>query len=171
MLVGAAIVAGCAGTPRTESKRAALGQDAVAVRDLMLKKNTSLSSLLDQSAGYIVFPEVKEGGFIVGAALANGVIFQHGKQAGFAELTRASVGAEIGGQKYSEIVAVKDQATLDKIKAGNFGFGAGASAIILHEAASTVTTFGANGVAVIVDPIGGAMVNASVNSQRIKTTM
>ncbi|HEX9102010.1 MAG TPA: hypothetical protein VF997_07400 [Polyangia bacterium] len=171
MLVGAALVAGCAGTPRTQAKRTLLDNQAAEAREAMLAKDPSVRPLLDQSAGYIVFPEVKEGGFIVGGAGAEGVVYERGRPVGYAELSRASIGAQIGGQKYAELVAIRDKFTLDKMKAGEMDVGAQASAVILRAGTATATTFGEKGVAVVIDPIGGAMVNASVSGQRIKTTM
>ena len=171
MLVGAAVVAGCAGTPRTQAKRSQLEGQAAEAKEAMLNKDPSVRSLLDQSAGYIIFPEVKEGGFIVGGAGAEGVVYENGRPAGYATLSRASVGAQIGGQKYAELVAVRDRFTLDKIKAGDLDLGAQASAVILKAGAATATNFSDKGIAVVIDPIGGAMVNASISGQRIKTTM
>lgn len=171
MLVAAALIAGCASTPKSQAKRTQLEEEAVAARDEMLAKDPTLRSLIDQSAGYIVFPRVKEGGFIVGGAGDNGVIFQHGRVAGYAQLSRVSVGAQIGGQTYSELIAVRDQFVLDKMKAGDFDLGGQASAVILRAGAATATNFSDKGIAVVMDPIGGAMVNASVSGQRIKATM
>jgi lipid-binding SYLF domain-containing protein len=170
LLVCAALVAACASTPKTQAKRTQLDSDAAEAKQAMIKKDPGLRALLDQSAGYIVFPEVKEGGFIVGGAGAQGVLYERGRQVGYASLSRASVGAQIGGQKYAELVAVRDQATLDKMKQGNMDLGAQASAVILRAGAATAT-YSDKGVAVVIDPIGGAMVNASVSGQRIKTTL
>ena len=60
-----------------------------------------------------------------------GVIYEQGRQVGFAKLSEASVGAQVGGQKFAELVIVRDQFTLDKLKAGTFDFGAQAQAVIL----------------------------------------
>ena len=171
MLVGAAVVAGCAGTPRTQAKRTQLENQAAEAKEAMLNKDPSVRPLLNQSAGYIIFPEVKEGGFIVGGAGAEGVVYQNGRPVGYATLSRASLGAQIGGQKYAELVAVRDPFTLDKMKAGDLDLGAQASATILRAGAASATNFGDKGIAVVIDPIGGAMVNASLTGQRIKTTM
>ncbi|HEX6837908.1 MAG TPA: hypothetical protein VF334_15120 [Polyangia bacterium] len=171
MLVGAAVVAGCAATPRTQAKRSELEGQAAEAKEAMLNKDPSVRPLLDQSAGYIVFPEVKEGGFVVGGAGAQGVVYEQGRPVGFATLSRASVGAQIGGQKYAELVAVRDRFVLDKMKAGNLDLGGQASAVILRAGAATATNFSDKGIAVVIDPIGGAMVNASISGQRIKTTM
>jgi lipid-binding SYLF domain-containing protein len=171
IVIVAALVAGCASTPRTQSKRTQLQRDAHETVQAMLGKDPTLQPLLDRSAGYVVFPSVKEGGFIVGGAGAEGVVFGAGRPIAFAELSRASFGAQIGGQKYAELIVVRDRYTLDKMRAGNVDFGAQASAVILRAGAATRTDFGANGIAVVIDPIGGAMVNASVSGQRIKVTM
>ena len=57
-LLGLALV-GCASTPRTQAKRTELHEKADQAREAMLNKDPSVRSLLDQSAGYIIFPEVK----------------------------------------------------------------------------------------------------------------
>ncbi|MGZ3441951.1 MAG: hypothetical protein ACXVDD_20665 [Polyangia bacterium] len=166
-----ALVAGCASGPKTTSERTQLVTDAATAQREMLNKDPAIQSLLDQSAGYIIFPEIKQGGFVVGGGGGRGVIYEHGKRAGFAELSQASVGAQIGGQKYAELLIVRDKFTLDKIKAGSFDVGAQASAVILREGAGSATHFGDNGVAVVINPLSGGMVNASVTGQQIKATM
>jgi lipid-binding SYLF domain-containing protein len=164
------MIAGCASAPKTQAKRSELERQAAEAKEAMLNKDPGLRALLDQSAGYIVFPEVKEGGFIVGGAGASGVIYEHGRPTGYASLSRASVGAQIGGQKYAELVAVRDKFTLDKMKSGDTDLGAQASATIIRAGAGTATNFGEKGIAVVMDPIGGAMVNASLSGQKIKAT-
>jgi lipid-binding SYLF domain-containing protein len=113
---------------------------------------------------------VGEGGFIVGAGAGSGVVFEHGRHTGFAEVSHASVGALAGGQRYAELVIIKDPAALEALKSGRFDVGAKAQAVILRSGASTNTTFD-KGVAVFVDPLRGGMVNASITGQRIKLTM
>jgi lipid-binding SYLF domain-containing protein len=166
-----ALVAGCATVPKTEAKRHDLVTAAAATKQEMLAKDPSLQSLLDQSAGYIVFPEVKSGGFIVGASAGNGVIYEHGRRVGFAELSQGSVGATVGGQKFAELIAVRDRFQLDKIKTGSMQVRGQASAVILKQGAASATAFGENGVAIIVNPIKGAMVSAAVAGQTIRATM
>lgn len=166
-----ALVAGCASAPKSVAQRTALEIDADQTQQAMLAKNPALHSLLDQAAGYIVFPTISQGGFVVGGASGRGVIYEHGKRTAFAELSQGSVGALVGGQKFAEMIIVRDKFTLDKIKAGSFDTGAATSAVILREGVADATHFGDNGVAVVVDPIGGAMLNASVTGQRIRATM
>jgi lipid-binding SYLF domain-containing protein len=166
-----ALVAGCASVPKTHAGRSQLRADAIRTQQGMVAKDPSLQPLIDQAAGHIVFPEIGQGGFIVGGASGKGVIFEKGSPTGFAELSQASVGAQVGGQKYAEMVIVRDRETLDRIKSGQFDLGGQASAVILREGAGTGARFGNNGVAVVVNPIAGAMVSASITGQQIKATM
>ena len=48
---------------------------------------------------------------------------------GAAERTQVTIGAQLGGQGYSEIVFFKDQAALDDFKRNNLEFAANASAV------------------------------------------
>ncbi|MDB4967813.1 MAG: hypothetical protein JWN44_3502 [Myxococcales bacterium] len=170
MVLGA-FVAGCASTPRSEGKRSQLEIDAAQARQAMLAKDPALRSLLDRAAGYIVFPAIKQGGFVVGGAGGEGVVYEHGRPAGFASLSQGSFGAQVGGQKFAELIVVRDKFTLDKIRAGSFDVGAQSSAVILKAGAAAATHFAENGVAIVVDPIGGAMLNVSITGQKIKATM
>jgi lipid-binding SYLF domain-containing protein len=172
-LVAGGVAAGCASSapPKATSERSDLERAAAREKQAMLAKDPGIRPLLDRAAGYIIFPEIKQGGFVVGGAGGKGVIYERGRPAGYANLSQASVGALVGGQRFAELVIVRDKWTLDKIKAGTLDVGAEASAVILNAGAAGATRFGENGVAVVVDPLGGAMLNASITGQRIKATM
>jgi lipid-binding SYLF domain-containing protein len=166
LAVGCLIV-GCAAAPKTAEKQNTLKSQAAETVAQMTADDPSLQSVLDQAAGYVVFPSVKEGGFIVGGAGAEGVVFERGAQVGFAELSRASVGAQVGGQKYSEVLVLQTQEALQRVKTNTFDFGAEASAVAVRAGAASTANF-SNGAAAFVKPIGGAMLNVSLTGQRIK---
>jgi lipid-binding SYLF domain-containing protein len=170
MIAMVLLVGGCASAPKAVSEQTELEMAAQQTLQTMLMKDPALGTLLDQAAGYIVFPAVKQGGFIVGGAGGKGVIFEQGRKTGFASLSQASIGAQIGGQEFAELVIVRDRVTLDRMRAGDFDVGGQASAVILKTGAATATGFGATGVAVVIDPKGGAMLNLSLTGQRIKGT-
>jgi lipid-binding SYLF domain-containing protein len=163
-------VFGCASTPKTSEQRSQLHDDANQAKAEMAANDPGLQTLLDTSAGYIVFPNVRQGGFVVGGAGGKGVLFQNGQPAGFAELSQASVGAQIGGQSYSEIVVLRDQYAIDRVKASNFDLGAQASATMVKSGAAAATRFNDQGVAVFVHPKKGAMLNVSLTGQKVKFT-
>jgi lipid-binding SYLF domain-containing protein len=168
--VAGLFIIACAHAPTKPGERADLVTAAHKTIQKMEATDPGIRNLLDQSVAYVVFPAVGEGGFIVGGGAGSGVVFEHGKQAGFAEVSHASIGALAGGQRYAEIVIIKDPAAFEDLKSGRFDVGAKAQAVILRSGASTNTTF-EKGVAVFIDPIRGGMVNASVTGQRIRLTL
>lgn len=170
LAIASLCVIGCAHTPTQPGERADLTRAAETTLQRMEAKDPGLRPLIDRSVGYIVFPAVGEGGFVVGGGAGNGVVFEHGRPTGFAELRHGEVGALAGGQRYSELVVVRDRGALESMKSGRFDFGARASAIIVRTGASANATF-ERGVAVFMEPVRGAMVNASLSGQRIRFTL
>jgi len=94
------------------------------------------------------------------------VLYQNGRRIGFVELNQGSLGAQIGAQTFSELIVFRDRFAVEKLKAGDFSLGANASAVMLVEGAASSADF-AQGVAVFVEPRGGAMVEVSVSGQEI----
>jgi lipid-binding SYLF domain-containing protein len=139
------------------------------VLSTMEQDNPEIRPLLDEAAGYVVFPKVGEGGLFVGGGAGIGVLFERGQPTGFAQVFHASVGALAGGQRYSELVIVRDREMVTKMRSGEIDFGANASAVILRSGVAANATF-RKGLAVFIKPVRGAMVNASITGQRIKVT-
>ena len=169
-VVTSLFVAGCAHEPTKPGERADLTRDAQSTLSRMEANDPGLRQMLASSAGYIVFPKVGTAGLLVGGGAGMGVIFENGVRTGFATVEHAGVGAIAGAQEYAELVVVKDPKVLDEVKHGRFDFGANASAIIVRAGASETASFD-KGVAVLVQPLRGAMVNASISGQRIRATM
>jgi lipid-binding SYLF domain-containing protein len=161
---------GCASAPKTTAQRNIIRSDADQALATMTAADPSLRPLLDQAAGYVVFPEVKQGGFIVGGAGGKGVLYERGVPVGFAEMSQASVGAQVGGQSYSELIILRDQYALDRLKASKFDVGGQASATAIRAGAASAANFSGSGVAVFVKPRGGAMLNVSLTGQKIRFT-
>lgn len=86
--------------------------------------------------GYAVFPTIAKGGFVVGAAHGSGRVYRKGKYVGDTSMTQVSIGAQLGGQAYSEIIFFKNKVAFDQFTSGNFEFGAEASAVALTAGAS-----------------------------------
>ncbi len=151
-----------------------------------LFKNAGRSAdYFNDSYGYAVFPTIGKGGLVVGAAHGSGHVYEQGHYIGNTKMTQISVGAQAGGQAYSEIVFFKDKRALDEFTSGQFAFDAGVGAVAITAAAGgTVGTAGATGgasggkkdaltagryykgVAVFTIVKGGAMYEATVAGQR-----
>ncbi len=104
----------------------------------------------DTAYGYAVFPTIGKGGLVVGAAHGDGRVYEKGKVIGDTTMTQLSVGFQLGGQAYSEIIFFQDARALKEFTSGNFEFGADASAVAITAGASasagtTGATAGASG--------------------------
>ena len=132
-----------------------------------LKADSTLQTFLNNSAGYAVFPSVGKGGFIVGGAHGKGLVYQKNNLIGQATLTQASVGAQVGGQSFSEIIFFETPAALEDFKSGKFEMSAEAGAVAVKEGASAAAAY-KQGVAVFTLPKKGLMVSASVGGQKFK---
>lgn len=139
-----------------------------AVKDtisLLLSIDPSLQIYFDKAYAYAVLPTVGKGAFIGGVGYGRGWFFENGKAIGKVSIAQLSVGAQIGGQSYREIVFFSDKDRADDFKAGRFEFGAQVSAIIVTEGVGKAGTY-TDGVAVFILPTAGLMAEASISGQR-----
>ncbi len=137
------------------------------------------------SYGYAVFPTIGKGGFIVGAAHGDGRVYQRGRFVGDTSMTQISVGFQLGGQAYSEMVFFQNPAALERFESGKYAFSADVSAVAITASASaSAGTAGAtagasgtethataagvyqDGVAVFTIAKGGLMYQAAVAGQK-----
>lgn len=160
------LASACATMPETQSERDELTASARATLDAMKAKDPGLDVVLAGAAGYVVFPAIGKGGLIAGGAHGTGVVFQRGRAVGFAELNQASIGAQLGGQTFAELLVFWDPGKLEQLKQGRFSLGADASAVALSAGAASAARFD-DGVGVFIMPRGGLMVDLSVNGQLI----
>src|SRR5213079_989198 len=86
--------------------------------------------------GYAVFPSIGKGGAGIGGARGNGRVYAQGTPIGDATMTQLTVGLQLGGQVFSEIIFFADKRSLDEFTSGNFEFGAQATAVAITAGAS-----------------------------------
>lgn len=125
----------------------------------------SFQRFLDQAFAYAVFPSVGQGGFIVGGGAGDGAVFQGGTQVGTSRLSFGTIGAQIGGQSFSQIVLFQNEAAFNRFKANNLEFAANASAVVATAGAAATANW-ADGIAVFVRPEAGLMLDASIGGQK-----
>ena len=85
--------------------------------------------------GYAVFPTIGKGGVGIGGAYGKGCVYAKGKHVGDTSMTQLSIGFQLGGQGYSEIIFFQDERSYKEFTGGNFEFGADASAVAITLAA------------------------------------
>ena len=129
------------------------------------KNMPSLKPYFKKARGYAVFPNIGKGGIGIGAARGSGEVFEKGNVIGKTTLTQVSIGVQLGGQTFSQIIFFKDKKSLDRFTEGNFEFGASASAVLISEGANASADY-SDGVAVLTYSKGGLMYEASIGGQK-----
>ncbi|MCP4410112.1 MAG: hypothetical protein GY807_20675 [Gammaproteobacteria bacterium] len=146
-------------------------------------------SFFKNSHGYAVFPNIGKGGVGIGGAHGKGRVYSGGKHIGDTSMTQLTIGFQLGGQVYSQIIFFEDQRALDEFASGNFEFGAQATAVAITAGASaTTSTAGSSvgasggkkdaktvgkynkGMAIFTVAKGGLMYEASVGGQKFSYT-
>jgi lipid-binding SYLF domain-containing protein len=129
------------------------------------QKDPGMAKIFADAAGYAVFPTVGKGAIGIGGARGKGWVYGHERLIGKSTLTQVSIGLQLGGQAYSEIVFFQTEQALDNFKLGHLKLDAQASAVAVTARASADLAY-RNGVAIVTMAKGGLMYEASVGGQK-----
>jgi len=163
VLTGSALL-GCSTAPQTEAHRDRLEDRAQVALDRFKQEDPTADKFLSNARGYAVFPTAGKGAAVVGGAYGHGVLYENGRMTGYCDLTQASVGPQIGGQEFSEMIVFQNQAALDKFKHNDLNFTANASAVVAKAGAAASAKYD-NGVVVFTRSDAGLMAEASIAGQ------
>ena len=152
-------------------------QDAVA----KFRQSPATKPYFNSAYGYAIFPTIGKGGIGIGGAYGKGRVYKGSSYVGDASLTQVSIGFQLGGQAFSELIFFKNKAAFDNFTTGNFSFDAEASAVaITLGAGAQAGTSGASanadkyqsdaayvkGVTVFSMQTGGLMYEAALGGQK-----
>lgn len=146
-----------------------LHDDVKEAIELFENADSGIKKFFEESYGYAVFPKVGKGGFVVGGAYGKGEVYENGARVGRASLSQATVGLQLGGQAYIELIFFEDKRSLDNFKTSKFALSAQASAVAAAEGAAATAKYEL-GVAVFTLARGGLMFEASVGGQKFNYT-
>ncbi len=160
--------------------------DAVNDTIYLFQKSDVVRPFFDSCYGYAVFPKIGKGGIFVGGAYGTGRVYKQGQISGSSTMTKVSLGFQLGGQVFSQIIFFKNEEAYHAFTRGNFEFDASASAVAITAGAqarvgtdgnsagasagpATGTQFDGNyirGMAVFVHTVGGLMYEVAIGGQK-----
>lgn len=139
--------------------------------------------LLAESYGYAVLPTIGKGAIGIGGAGGTGCVFVGGAHTGNVSMGQVTIGFQLGGQSYSQLILFKNADVYNDFTKGQFEFGADATAVALtYGVQAGASTKGASasagdtrgiaawkrGMAVYTLAKGGLMYEASIGGQKFK---
>ena len=160
------LIAACSTAPTTHAGKSQIQAKADATVARFKSTDPSMARTFFSTAkAYAVFPTVGKAGMGIGGAYGKGVLYQGGRIIGYCDLSQASIGFQLGGQTYSEIIFFDDALALQNFKAGALEFAAQASAVAAASDASANADYD-HGVAVFTLAGKGLMYEASIGGQK-----
>jgi lipid-binding SYLF domain-containing protein len=152
----------------------------------LFSKSPTVQPYFKNAYGYAVFPWIGKGGAVIGAAHGKGRVYRNHKYMGSSEVYQLSLGAQIGGQAYSQVIFFKDKEAYREFTSESFEFDASASAVLVNlsvhaQTGSKGRSAGAssesgkteqlrsgyiNGMAVFTHVLGGLMYEAAIEGQQ-----
>jgi lipid-binding SYLF domain-containing protein len=148
-----------------DNKNKNLLSESKKAKSEFLKADSGMNKLFTSSYGYAIFPKIGKGGFIVGGSGGNGTVFKQGKEIGTARMDQVTVGAQVGGQTFREVIFFEDKNALDKFEGNKVEFSGQLSAVAVKSGASKNAKY-TEGVAVFTQSTGGLMAEASIGGQK-----
>ena len=128
-------------------------------------EDPDMKVFFDEAYGYAVFPSVGKGAVGIGGAYGSGKVYEKGREIGATKLSQLTIGFQLGGQAYREIIFFQNKAALDDFTSGNFEFSAQASAVALTSGVAKDADY-SDGVAIFTIEKGGLMYEASIGGQK-----
>jgi lipid-binding SYLF domain-containing protein len=133
---------------------------------VFLKTDPDLKRFVDTAVGYAVFPGIGKAAVGVGGAHGSGVVFERGgKPVATAKMTQVTVGVQLGGQKFAEIIFFESPKSFSDFMSGDFSLTAQVSAVALAKGAAKTAKY-QSGVAIFTATTSGLMFEASVGGQK-----
>ena len=165
----------------------ALG-DSYDVTIAVFESNGAVQPFFDDAYAYAVFPTIGKGGVVIGGAFGKGKVYSNGRVTGLVSLTKLTVGFQLGGAAFSEVIFLQDERAYEEFTSGSYEFDAAASAVAITAGAQAQTgttgmtanaSAGPNtaahadmgyrkGMAVFTHTIGGLMYEAAIGGQKFK---
>lgn len=125
----AATNGGAPALAQSASDIAAAENQTRATLDRFIAKQPGISAQLKSAYGYAIYPEITKAGFLIGGAGGDGIVYRGAKAVAFSRASQFTVGAQIGGQTFSQLLIFQNKAAFDRFARGEFVFGASASAV------------------------------------------
>jgi lipid-binding SYLF domain-containing protein len=157
---------------KAEAELKQLKTDAEATKKVAENDVANIQNYYDSCVGYVIFPKIAKGGLVIGGAHGRGIVFERRKvlpdnMVGTAEVSQGSIGFQIGGQTFSEMIFFENDMTFENFKKSNVEFSATASGVAGGAGATEAAKY-ENGVAIFVFGQKGLMGEASIGGQKFK---
>jgi lipid-binding SYLF domain-containing protein len=154
---------------RALKKEADLGPivhaDVLAALKRMKEENASVAKMLDKAYGFAVIPSLGRASAVLGGAYGLGEVFEQGRVIGYAAIVQLTIGVQLGGETFHELVVFRDRQSLEAFKRGKMAFAANASVALVKAGAEAATGF-RSGTSIFIYSEGGLLLSLAIGGQK-----
>lgn len=161
------LLAACSTIPDTEEGKKEQATFAKAKVAEFKAADPAIADLFDSAYAYAIFPAIKKGGAGFGGAFGRGGVIEKGLWIGYSDMTQATIGFQLGGQSFSEVIFFEHKAAFDKFIEGEFEFAATVSAVAADKGAAAKANY-QKGMLVFIHADKGLMYEATVGGQKFR---
>jgi lipid-binding SYLF domain-containing protein len=129
------------------------------------ENDEKMEKFFKNAHAYAVYDNVAKGAIGIGGARGNGIVYQNGKPIGTTSLSQVTVGLQLGGQEYMEVIFFENAKAFENFTNGNLKLSGQASAVAATHGASADVAY-QDGMAIFTLAKGGLMYEASVGGQK-----
>lgn len=142
-----------------------LHSEVLAALKQLQQKHPEIKKVLDESAGYAVIPSIGRASLVLGGAYGIGEVFAHDRVIGYAAVIELTIGVQVGGTTFHELVVFHDEGSLKRFKSGKFAFAADAAVELVKAGAQASHGFGASS-SIYVFADGGMLLDLAIGGQK-----
>jgi hypothetical protein len=129
------------------------------------QKHPQIKKVIDESAGYAVVPEIGRASLLLGGAYGIGEVFVHERVIGYAAIVEMTLGVQVGGTTFHELVVFHDEGSLKRFKEGKWAFAADAAVELVKAGAQASHGFGASS-SIYLFADGGMLLDIAIGAQK-----
>lgn len=148
-----------------DTKADQIMSDVQKARTEFIRTDKHMQLLFNGAYAYAIFPNIGKGAVGIGGAAGSGVVYEKGKMIGSSKMVQVSVGLQLGGQVFREVIFFEDKEALDRFRQNKLEFSGQASAVAVKAGASRNLKY-REGVAVFTKGKAGLMYDMSIGGQK-----
>lgn len=173
LLLGLTAFSGATALCGTEAEAASASEitrGAHQALSLLYQKQPKARELSKRAVAILVFPKIFKGGVIIGGQSGDGVLLVRGKPEAYYNISAASFGLQLGGQRFAYALFFMNEKALDYLrKSDGWAIGSGPTVVVMDEGAAASITSTTLSQDVYAFPFGqkGLMAGIGIEGSKI----
>lgn len=144
---------------------AAIHEEARAELVRLKAKDKGLEGALKKAYGYAVVPSIGRASLVLAGARGYGEVLEQGKPIGFCRVTQLTIGVQVGGQTFTQLILFDSKDSLEAFKGSPIGFSGNLSVAFIR-GASGMANF--KSVTAHAYSRGGMLLEGSLGGQKFR---